>query len=34
MGPVGLLKAAYSDDVKQGLGVVIELTKALGKLKG
>jgi uncharacterized protein YjgD (DUF1641 family) len=31
---VGLVKAAYSDDVKQGLGVLIELTKALGKLKG
>jgi hypothetical protein len=34
VGPVGLVKAAYSDDVKQGLGVLIELTKALGKLKG
>lgn len=34
VGPVGLLKASYSDDVKQGLGVLIELTKALGKLKG
>lgn len=34
VGPVGLLKAAYSDDVKQGLGVMIELTKAMGKLKG
>lgn len=34
VGPVGLLKAAYSEDVKQGLGVMIELTKAMGKLKG
>ncbi len=34
IGPVGLIKASYSDDVKQGLGVVIALTKALGKLKG
>jgi uncharacterized protein YjgD (DUF1641 family) len=34
VGPVGLVKAAYSNDVKQGLGVLIELTKALGKLKG
>ena len=33
VGPVGLVKAAYSDDVKQGLGVLIEMTKALGKLK-
>jgi uncharacterized protein YjgD (DUF1641 family) len=34
VGPVGLIKATYSDDVKQGLGVLIEMTKALGKLKG
>jgi len=34
VGPVGLVKAAYSEDVKQGLGVLIELTKAMGKLKG
>jgi hypothetical protein len=34
IGPVGLIKASYSSDVKQGLGVVIGLTKALGKLKG
>ncbi|PKN29328.1 MAG: hypothetical protein CVU64_08805 [Deltaproteobacteria bacterium HGW-Deltaproteobacteria-21] len=34
IGPVGLIRASYSDDVKQGLGVVIGLTKALGKLKG
>jgi uncharacterized protein YjgD (DUF1641 family) len=34
VGPVGLVKAAYSNDVKQGLGVLIELTKALGKLRG
>ena len=34
VGPVGLLRASYSDEMKQGLGVLIELTKALGKLKG
>lgn len=34
IGPMGLIKAGYNDDVKQGLGVVIGLTKALGKLKG
>lgn len=33
-GPVGMIKAAYDDDVKQGFGVVIGLTKALGRLKG
>lgn len=34
IGPVGMIKAAYNDDVKQGFGVVIGLTKALGRLKG
>ena len=34
IGPWGLLSAGYDPEVKQGLGVLIELTKALGKLKG
>ena len=33
IGPMGMLGAFYSDEVKQGLGVVIELTKALGSLR-
>lgn len=34
VGPAGLaMGAAFNEDVKQGLGLVIELTKALGKLK-
>lgn len=32
IGPVGMLRACYNDDVKRGLGVLIELTKALGNL--
>ncbi|MBU0697952.1 MAG: DUF1641 domain-containing protein, partial [Proteobacteria bacterium] len=34
IGPWGLLSAGYDPEVKQGLGVLIELTKAMGKLKG
>ncbi|MBW1697048.1 MAG: DUF1641 domain-containing protein [Deltaproteobacteria bacterium] len=33
MGPFGLLSAPFNDDVKQGLGIVMELTRALGTLK-
>lgn len=33
IGPVGMITACYSNEVKQGLGVLIEFTKALGKLK-
>jgi uncharacterized protein YjgD (DUF1641 family) len=33
VGPWGLVSAGSNDDVKEGLGVLIELTKALGKLK-
>jgi uncharacterized protein YjgD (DUF1641 family) len=33
VGPFGLIGAASSKEVKQGLGVVMELTKAMGKLK-
>jgi hypothetical protein len=33
VGPLGLLSAAGRSEVKEGLGVVMELTKALGKLK-
>ena len=34
VGPFGLLKASSSKEVKEGLGVLMELTKGLGKLKG
>jgi uncharacterized protein YjgD (DUF1641 family) len=33
IGPFGLISAASSKEVKQGLGVMMELTKAMGKLK-
>lgn len=33
IGPCGLISAGYNNEVKEGLGVLIELTKALGKLK-
>ena len=33
VGPFGLLGALSSKEAKQGLGVMLELTKALGKLK-
>jgi len=33
VGPMGLLSAAGKSEVREGLGVVMELTKALGKLK-
>ncbi len=33
VGPAGLAMASFSDEMKEGLGVVVELTKALGKLK-
>ena len=33
IGPWGLLSAGYNNEVKEGLGVLIELTKAMGKLK-
>lgn len=32
-GPWGLLSAGSNDEVKEGLGILIELTKALSKLK-
>ena len=34
IGPFGLLWASSNKEVKEGLGVLIELTKALGTLKG
>ena len=34
VGPFGLLRAGSSKEVKEGLGVLMELTKGLGKLKG
>ncbi len=34
IGPVGLLAACGGGEVKEGLGVLVELTKAMGKLKG
>lgn len=33
IGPFGMIGAASSKEVRQGLGVMIELTKAMGKLK-
>lgn len=33
VGPFGLISACSTKEVKQGLGVVMELTKAIGKLK-
>ena len=33
VGPWGLVSAGSNDEVKEGLGVLIELTKALSKLK-
>ncbi len=33
VGPFGLLKASSSKEVKEGLGVLMELTKGLGKLR-
>ncbi len=34
LGPIGLLSACRACEVKDGLGVIIELTKAMGKFKG
>ncbi|MGD0397879.1 MAG: DUF1641 domain-containing protein [Syntrophobacteraceae bacterium] len=34
LGPIGLLSACRASEVKDGLGVIIELTKAMGKFKG
>ena len=34
IGPFGLASAGFNDEVQQGLGVMIELTKAMGHLKG
>ena len=33
IGPFGLMSAGCSSEVKEGLGVLIELTKAMGRLK-
>ena len=33
IGPFGMLSAGFNSDVKEGLGVMIELTKAMGKMK-
>ncbi|MBW2619212.1 MAG: DUF1641 domain-containing protein [Deltaproteobacteria bacterium] len=33
IGPVGFLSACSKSEVKEGLGVLMELTKAMGKLK-
>jgi uncharacterized protein YjgD (DUF1641 family) len=33
IGPFGLISACHKKEVKQGLGVLMELTKGLGKLK-
>ncbi|MEE9529374.1 MAG: DUF1641 domain-containing protein [Syntrophobacteria bacterium] len=34
VGPWGLFCACYNKEVKEGLGVLMELTKAMGKMKG
>ena len=33
VGPVGLLSACTSKEVKEGLGILVELTRTMGKLK-
>ena len=33
VGPAGLLSAGFNQDIKNGLGVMLELTKALGRMK-
>ena len=33
IGPIGILSAGFNSDVKEGLGVMIALTKAMGKMK-
>lgn len=33
IGPMGLLSAGFNSEIKQGLGVLMELTKAMGKMK-
>jgi uncharacterized protein YjgD (DUF1641 family) len=33
VGPFGLLRACSSEEVQQGLGVLMELTKGIGKIK-
>ena len=33
VGPLGMLSAGFNPDIKNGIGVMLELTKALGKLK-
>ena len=33
IGPIGMLSAGFNSDVKEGLGVMIALTKAMGKMK-
>ena len=34
VGPFKMLSAGFNDEVKDGLGVMMELTKAMGRLKG
>jgi uncharacterized protein YjgD (DUF1641 family) len=33
IGPMGLISAGFNSEIKQGLGVLMELTKAMGKMK-
>ncbi|MBI5551912.1 MAG: DUF1641 domain-containing protein [Desulfobacterales bacterium] len=33
VGPVGLISAGFDPEIKEGLGVMIALTKAMGKIK-
>ena len=34
VGPFGMLSAGFNSEVKEGLGVMMALTKAMGKMKG
>lgn len=33
LSPLGAIKASFNPDVRQGLGVLVELTKAMGRIK-
>lgn len=34
IGPFGMISAGFNSEVKEGLGVMVSLTKAMGKMKG
>lgn len=33
VGPYGVIRASFNKDVRNGLGIIMELTKAMGKMK-